>query len=59
MKTVKLLGINIDSELNFDYHVGQLSNKASKILHAPFRNVMRSMVIINLIIFLKNFVLKK
>ena len=27
---VKLLGIHIDSRLNFDYHVSQLCKKASK-----------------------------
>ena len=30
---VKLLGIHIDSRLNFDYYVSQLCKKASKKLH--------------------------
>ena len=34
---VKLLGIHIDSRLNFDYHVSQLCKKASKKLHALAR----------------------
>ena len=35
--SVKLLGININNNLNFDYHANQLSNKASKKLHALAR----------------------
>ena len=31
---VKSLGIHIDDRLNFDYHISQLSKKASKKLHA-------------------------
>ena len=32
--TVKLLGIHLNNDLNFDYHVNQLFKKASKKLHA-------------------------
>ena len=32
--SVQLLGIHIDNNLNFDYHVNQLCKKASKKLHA-------------------------
>ena len=35
--TVKLLGIHIDNNLNFDYHVSQLCKKASRKLHALAR----------------------
>ena len=34
---VKLLGIHIESRLNFDYHVSQLCKKASKKLPALAR----------------------
>ena len=34
---VKLLGIHIDSRLNFDYHVSQLCKKTSKKLQASAR----------------------
>ena len=34
---VKLLGINFNNNLNFDYHVNQLCNRASKKLHALAR----------------------
>ena len=40
MKTVsKLLGIHLNNDLNFDYHVNQLCKKASKKLHALARFV--------------------
>ena len=35
--SVKLLGIHLTNDLNFDYHVNQLCNKASKKLHALAR----------------------
>ena len=34
---VKLLGIYIDNNLNFDYHVNQFCKKTSKKLHALAR----------------------
>ena len=34
---VKLLGVDIDGNLNFDYHVNKLCNKASKKCHALAR----------------------
>ena len=34
---VKLLGINLESRLNFDYHVNALLNKANKKYHALAR----------------------
>ena len=34
---VKLLGINLESRLNFDYHVNTLLNKANKKYHALAR----------------------
>ena len=36
-KTVKLLGINIDNELNFNIHVSSICNKVSLKLHALAR----------------------
>ena len=36
-KTVKLLGITIDNQLNFTEHVTQICNKASSKLHALAR----------------------
>ena len=30
VKRVKLLGVHIDGRLDFDYHVNQISKKASK-----------------------------
>ena len=30
MKTVKLLGVNLEGRLNFDFHVNTLLKKASK-----------------------------
>ena len=35
--SVKLLGIHLNNDLNFDYHVNQLYKKASKKLHALAR----------------------
>ena len=35
--SVKLLGIHLNNDLNFDYHVNQLCKKASKKLHALAR----------------------
>ena len=35
--SVKLLGIHLNNDLNFDYHVNQLFKKASKKLHALAR----------------------
>ena len=35
--SVKLLGIHLNNDLNFDYHVNQLCKKASKNLHALAR----------------------
>ena len=34
---VQLLGINLESRLNFDYHVNTLLNKANKKYHALAR----------------------
>ena len=34
---VKLLGINLESRINFDYHVNTLLNKANKEYHALAR----------------------
>ena len=34
---VKLLGINIDNRLNFDYHISQLCKKTGKKFHALTR----------------------
>ena len=34
---VKLLGIDIDNRLNFDYHISQLYKKAGKKIHALTR----------------------
>ena len=35
--SIKLLGIHINNNLNFDYHVNQLCKNASKKLHALAR----------------------
>ena len=35
--SIKLLGIHLNNDLNFDYHVNQLRKKASKTLHALAR----------------------
>ena len=48
----KSLGVNIDSKLNFDYHVKHLCNKANKKLRAlarvtPYMTQKRKKVVIN------------
>ena len=37
MERVKLLGVNIEGRLNFDYHVNTLLKKANKKYHALAR----------------------
>ena len=37
MKKVKFLGIHVDGDLNFDYHVNQICKKSSKKNHTLTR----------------------
>ena len=45
--SVKFLGIHINNDLNFSYHVNQLCNKASKKLHALVRIAKNMDIIIS------------
>ena len=53
--SVKVLGIHLNNDLNFDYHVNQLCKKASKKLHALDR-IAKYMDINNRRILMKAFV---